>query len=237
MRYFLSILFSFIFLSNLYSQDSIDSYYYDGKLIKFYNTEHYFVSAYLEPIRYYGRYYSIHLSIMNKDVTRFDVIPSSFLAGYEYDGNMKAGEILSFDKYNKLVKSKQNWQEAMMGVSIGFMSFVNSHKELFSAKISSGKQVSTITVYDNGERANQQMLDDAGQIKMQHLDDLETIKDGYLKRHTLFKNKELIGYINIRYKKCDRLTFTIPLNDESFVFEWKFEHKRRKKTIGDDVYK
>ncbi|MBP1615894.1 MAG: hypothetical protein H6Q13_3342 [Bacteroidetes bacterium] len=231
--FFISVLLT---VSNLQSQNTIDSYYYDGQLIKFYNTEHYFISAYMKPINYYGDYYSIHLSILNKDITRFDFIPTHLMATYEYKKKERSGKVLTFEEYTQIVRGKQAWQETLMGLAVGFQAFANNREQIASAKIVSGGQVSHISIYDNGSDRIQNMMNDARQLEENHLNDLEIVKDGYLKRHTLFRNNELMGFINIKYHKCNKLTFTVPINNEAFTFDWEFECDESVND-KDDIYR
>jgi len=230
--FFISVLLT---VSNLQSQNTIDSYYYDGQLIKFYNTEHYFISAYMQPVSYYGDYYAIHLSILNKDIPRFDFIPTNLIATYEYREKERDGKVLTFEEYSEKVRSKQEWQEALMGLAVGFQAFANNVEQIGSMKVVSGGQVSNISIYDNGSGKIQNMMNGARQVEAEHLNDLEVIKDGYLKRHTLFRNNELMGYINIKYRECDKLTFIVPINNELFAFNWEFKHEDVRGK--DDVYR
>lgn len=236
MKRFLFCISMLLVVLNLQSQNIEDSYYYDGQLIKFYNTEHYFISAYMKSVSYYGDYYAIHLSILNKDIPRFDFIPINLKAIYDFQKKERGGKVLTFEEYSKRVRNRQAWQEAMMGLAVGFQAFVKNKEQIGSVKTVSGGQVYTSYIYDNGSNRTQNMMDDARQLEAKHLNELETVKDGYLKRHTLFKNSELIGYVNIKYRECDKLIVVVPINNESFTFDWEFKHDENAND-KDDIYR
>lgn len=44
------------------------------------------------------------------------------------------------------------------------------------------------------------------------------ISQGYAKIHTINNETEYLGYVNIKYKKADRLTLKVPFNGTDFIF-------------------
>ena len=44
------------------------------------------------------------------------------------------------------------------------------------------------------------------------------ISQGYAKIHTINNETEYLGYVNVKYKKADSLTLTIPFNGTDFIF-------------------
>lgn len=48
----------------------------------------------------------------------------------------------------------------------------------------------------------------------------KTINEGYLRKHTVHNQTELIGYINIEYEKTDQLVLAVTVNGKSYIVDW-----------------
>lgn len=223
------ILFMSIFLSiGAYAQDS---YYYDGNLIKFYNTDHYFISASLKQSSRYGNYYSVSISVMNKDINRFDFIPENMSAIYTRKNKDINAHIISYKGFYDKVKDRQQLENFFNGLAVGFQEFAQS-EQIGSAKVTSNGKTSNVTVYGNNQNLTKTMVHNYNQTESEHLRELKSIKGGYLKRNTLFPNMEIKGFVNIKYMDVDKLSVDIPIDGNTFNFSWSFEKTKRE----DDVY-
>ncbi|MEG2151508.1 MAG: hypothetical protein RRY36_09850 [Bacteroidaceae bacterium] len=223
----LLLLFSLLLSINIYSKDytDADSYYYDGTIIQFYDTPDVFVSMYITDVDYYGHYYAINLSIINKSNKRFDFIPEEIVpCYYEKDGGKMQVSVLSFLEYEKIVNRKQGWQESLSGLAVGLQSFSSSMSPAYSASISSNysQDKIKINVSDNSksQKDMDRTLNDARKLEENNRVVINRLGNGYLKRNTLFGNCELNGYINMKYVKCDKFNIVLPINGSIYEFNW-----------------
>lgn len=231
------IIFSLLLLISLpaFSQkDTSDSYYYDGALVKFYDTPHYFISMCLERIKYCGDYYCTHISILNKDINRFDFIPETVSAIYDNGKKRKEATILGYEEYNRKVKNKQEWENTLNALAICFQTFSDCYNGSSTTTVKQTGNTITAKTYTK-PNYTETLIENAKEGEAIHQNQIQTIKQGYLKRNTIFKNREIAGYINIPYRETERLIIALPINGENYLFDWRFSKKAKEKF--DDMYR
>ena len=87
----------------------------------------------------------------------------------------------------------------------------------------SGTTRSYSTTY-NGQAAyaaNQNAQRNINNYSNQLSSQRKALNDGYAKLNTIEHNTEYIGYVNIKYKKGDKLNVSIPFGNEKFDFSWE----------------
>jgi hypothetical protein len=216
---------------NAYSQDKVDSYYYDGTLVQYYNAKHYFISMCLEQCptgRPYQFEYCVHISILNKDVPRFDFIPEEIKAYYTSSkGKTEEEPIIPYEKYRKKLETKRNIAEALNGLAICFQTFSDCY---YGTSTTTVKQEGGTIVAKTYDRSgiNGALIQNESNIQNKYNGQIQTLKQGYLKRNTLFSNREVAGYIFISGDKKD-LKIVLPINGENFEFNWKVPNTKKEK--------
>ena len=58
--------------------------------------------------------------------------------------------------------------------------------------------------------------------------DRKLIEAGYLKKHTIHPNEDLVGYMNVKYENGEFLTLYIPIGNSVFSYEWDVSKNSRK---------
>lgn len=242
---------SFIDITSFTEQTPVKEsgkYYKDGSAILYKKHKGLIVSAMAFFTRNHGRYLQIEISIQN--LTGRDQLfnPNAITAKIEKGGEVFDHEVLSHEKYMKIVGRNQFWQGiaiaaiegAAAGVA-GHSSSTTSYSSTSSGSASGyiGNNYSNIygnsTTYgtsysssyngaaayaaqQNANRNVQEFKNEQYQIKHQ-------LSQGYAKMHTINNETEYLGYVNIKVKKSDikakkLITITIPINNTDFTFYW-----------------
>lgn len=232
--------------SSLYSQgDSIiiDEFYKKGELYKVVEDGTVQVIASLDEIRQYGHYYKVILSITNKSNNRQEFVPSDIIGEYIFckkNGNAaKEAPSLSYDEYSRKAKRRIEMAEAFSAFGASLQSFSNQPTSSVSYSDNTGYK-SRIDITDNitkDERMRQDFEDIArySAIKERFVD---SEKDHYLLRETLFPGNSVWGYTLIKYRECDKLNIHIKFSGKSYNFQWTLtEPQKNEDEYNDDIYR
>ena len=109
--------------------------YYDGAPVISYSEKNAVIAISLKQGRQYGKYYIAEIMIFNNTGSTIDFIPKNFIyPSYIRRGIATATNILSYEEYNKKVKSYQ----AMRAFAVGFANAYSASQAGYSTSYSSG---------------------------------------------------------------------------------------------------
>ena len=97
----------------------------------------------------------------------------------------------------------------------------------------------TVRVYDQYSK-NREVQDDfdrVGNSEFLKKQDIDSRKNAYLLKETLFHNSELGGFVYIKYIDCNELVVDVPLNGDIFSFSWTLKDREQSEKERDDIYR
>lgn len=220
------ILFGLILCSSAKAQD-FDVYYQNGQPILYSTKGDIFVSIAVSRSKMYGKYYTLELTIENRGRKEFHFDPNAVVAVIEKNYKGKILNPLSYEDYMRKIRKKQYWQSA----ANSFVESVNASGAGYSAGASSATVVSSngfASGYSNYVERDGFKQYSANQIASSKVEEYNknlmnvrsSLSTDYMTINTVFPNTYIAGYINIPYKKGDKLHVSVPVNGENFIFNW-----------------
>lgn len=208
--------------------------YYNGQLWAYRQIGDYIVGmTNYEEKDSYGRYYQIAIYVKNlgNSSTTFDPdkITSELLTKH---GDSIDLEVYTYDEYMKKVKKAQAWAMALYGVSAGLNSGMAGYSRSYTTTYHNGLPYSHVTTHYNPGVAAIARMNAQTQIMTLGKtmeDDRKAKEQGYLRITTIHPDESIIGYMNIKRKKGEKMTIYIPINDEVFSFDWNISKIKKKK--------
>lgn len=178
----------------------------------------------------YGKYYQIVIFIKNLGNTRITFEPDKITSTlYKKQGDKFDLEVYTYKEYKKKVENAQALSMALLGISAGINASNAGYQTTYTTTYGAGvlpyTQVSTTYNY-----ANVAALNTAATMQMMTLgklmeDERNTKSQGYLKMTTIHPGEGIIGYMNIKRKKGEKLKVNIPVGDCIFSFDWNVAKK------------
>lgn len=212
-----------------------DSFFIDEEKWQLYNRNNFWISAFCETTRDYGKWYRIHLFITNNTVGPIEFDPDSISATLvTEEGKTDTVEVLTMERYLKGIKKRQMWVKIGKAFADGLAAFGSSgNSTTFSQTNYSGNAYSggdsysysgtasttQVTFSNNNERHEKSQAETAA-MNASHYRDMKDREKQYLKRHTINKNNELGGYVNLKYAKGTRLNVFVKVGDAVYTFSW-----------------
>lgn len=231
----------FITAQNKYTET--DEFYKRGDLFKVIENESILIIASLEEVSQYGNYYKINLVIENKSQDEFDFMPSDVNAEYVY--RKKVDKIVrvptvSYEKYAKKVKGRIAVASAISGLAASLQAISTTPTQNISYSDNSGYR-GNIRVYDQIAKNEETSRNFERISRYESLERafIESEKDAYLLRETMFPKSSLIGYTLVKYKECHEFNVEIALNGDVYAFNWKLidPQKEKEDKLKDDIYR
>ncbi len=249
MKYVLLIILSWLSINAtaqkflIHENDStVFTEYNDGKLWAYKHIDDYVVG--LTCYEYkddYGKYYQMMIFIKNMSSKNITFDPdeiNSFLV--KKNNDTIPLQVYTNDEFQKKIKRKQNWVLALNALAAGFNSasagYSTSYHTTYSTSYSpNGAPYTKITTHTttnyNPTVAHQSNIATTAQLttlsKLMN-DERATKEQGYLKITTIHPNEGIIGYMNIKRKKGNILIINIPINGNTYSFEWSVNKKKNK---------
>ena len=212
-------------LETFIDEGSAFKYYIDDGEIK--------IGTTVSIVREYGKYFKIDISIINKSTNRFDFEPSQIEVIVKGDIRKKDKyKQLSFSDYNKKVERRQAFATGLVAGLNGFnegYSAGNNYSTNTSTNWDKGYPQTTTTQTESysptlANIQRQQNQNNLNEMLEAGNKDIKYIREGYLKRHTLFPNTALEGYILVPYnRKITDGGVIVNIGDKKFDFsgdEW-----------------
>ncbi|MCB9187834.1 MAG: UvrB/UvrC motif-containing protein [Flavobacteriales bacterium] len=80
----------------------------------------------------------------------------------------------------------------------------------------------TVSSYNGSDAyaAQQNAQNNINNFEQQQYQVKERLNQDYLKKNTIFPGQEIYGAINIKFKKAQKVYLRVPLNGETYTFEW-----------------
>ncbi len=187
------------------------------------------------PVKYYGRYYRVDVSIVNNSDFRIDLIikdlETTVLGRIK---NKEKYKNLTFEQYNKIVRRRQNGNAILMGFSAGLamasggISYSQSTSS-YTGNDATGNQYSGSSTYYTStyspaltslqyEQSYNKINSFSGEQKQR----MNYINEGYLKDHTIFPNNTFEGYFLVPFHR--KITgLDILFNIENMIFDFNYD--------------
>lgn len=220
----------------------------NGKTLRYYQMNGIVLYADLTIEKVYGKYYTLSMMIANNTFEPFIFEADKITGTIEKKGETIACKILSSDQYSKIVSRKQGWNSFFNALGEGMTAYNagtstssttstsagyvnssaigadNSGNIAVAAGTAYGANVTSSQTTNHNGAAQYQANQNAQQNIAQYDNQLEQYKqaldEGYLKSNTIESGKSITGYINIDYKKGDRIIINIPVNGSIYTFDW-----------------
>lgn len=220
-----------------------DSYYQKGEEYKVIENDGIVLIANLNQVKQYGKYYQISLIIENATDTRFEFDPSLITGKYitnKREKKEKCAVVFSYEDYVRKARKRINTASALAGIGIGLQSFSTAPTSTVTYSDNTGYR-SNLNVYNQYEKSRQiqDLTDRASEAEYQSREFVESMKDNYLLRETMFPKTSLAGYIFLKYEKCDVVDVVISLAGNDYKLSWTFEKEDEEpeKDGIDDIYR
>ena len=211
-----------------YSQTkTMQSFIKDGQPVEYYSYNGINISLALSEQRQYGKYYVAYITIENLTGHPFNFFTSTIQATYTRKNKETNGIVLTNAEYMKIVNRRQAWNTAINTYNensaargAGY-SYSNSN-----SRISAYNQTATINsnsrTYNaaNGYIAQQNAQNNINNFQNEQQQIKSVLNQGYLKDNTIDNQQKIIGYVNIKFEKSDKITINVPVNGEVFSFYW-----------------
>lgn len=212
---------------------TVMSEYNDGRLWAYRQIGDYVVgmSNYKEKDDY-GKYYQIAIFIKNLGKLPVTFDPAEVTSTL----NNKRGDTLelkvySYEKYMKKVKRAQAWTLALTGFASGLNAGMAGNQTTYTTSYTpSGMaytQVHTTYNYAAASAANMAASMQMMSLSKMMNDDRKTKSQGYLKKTTIHSDEGIIGYMNIKQERGQKMTVNIPVGEYVFSFDWDIGKKKK----------
>ena len=184
----------------------------------------------------YGKNYQIQIFIKNISNSSVTFDPERVTSTlYDKYGDTTEMKVYSYERYMKKVKNQQAWAMALTGFAACMNAGMAGYQTTYTKSYAPGRipytQVSTTYNYSAASAANMAASTQMMTLGMMMKDDKKTISQGYLRKTTIHPDEGIIGYMNIKYRKGQRMTVNIPVGSEVFSFDWDVEKKKKKSDL------
>ena len=181
----------------------------------------------------YGKNFQIQIFIKNLSASSVNFDPELVTSTlYDNYGDTMEMKVYSYERYMKKVKNQQAWAMALTGFATGMNAGMAGYQTTYTTSYSPGRipytQVSTTYNYAAASAANMAASTQMMTLGMMMSDDKKIISQGYLNKTTIHPDEGIVGYMNIKHRKGQRMIVNIPVEDKVFSFEWDIVKKKKK---------
>ena len=180
----------------------------------------------------YGKYYQIGIFISNGRDSTLTFNPEEVFAELvSKKRDTITMEVYTNEEFQKQIKKSQMWAMALYGFSAGINSasagysttYTTSYSPYGYAYTSVNRNYDANAAYQANMAANMQ-IQTLGKMME---NDRKLREQGYLKLNTVHPGDAIIGYMNIKYKKGNKLFVTVNIGDRVFSYLWDIEKKKK----------
>lgn len=172
----------------------------------------------------YFKTYCAYFIILNNTQNTFTFNPSDVSAQLTKNDKDETLNVFTNEEYMKKIKRSQNWTLGIQAFSAGLSSYSTS---VSHTQTPYGTYTTRTHHYNPAVAQNASMQTAIMADKMKN--DKDKIESNYLKKHTLYPNDSLEGYMNIEKKEGEIFTLTIYVNGNKYVFDYDISNKKHKK--------
>ena len=182
----------------------------------------------------YGKYYQIAIFIKNLGASSVTFNPDQItFTLYDKNNDIVPLTVYSYDKFMKKVRNAQAWGSVLFGFSAGMNAGMAGYQTTYTTSYGSGHvpytQVNTSYNYAAASAANMAATTQMMTLSKMMADDRNTKSQGYLKITTIHPNKGIVGYMNIKRKKGQTMSVSIPVGVHVYTFDWDVAKKKGRK--------
>lgn len=214
---------------NVVPESSMKRMYKHGALIEYYQNNGVTVAMVIVINKMYGKYYQVAIKIKNQTDKAFNFFPSNVKAFLNTNGQNFPQSILSYRDYMKKVRHRQNANAlfAAMGENeranqAGYSSsYTNSNYSGNVGNTYGNVNVNGATRSYNGaasyaahQKANQNIAMNNNQLVTIR----NSINQGYLRTTTIQSGEQLLGYVNVKFKKAKGIRISVSVNGYQYWF-------------------
>ena len=131
-------------------------------------------------------------------------------------------KVYSSESFQKMIRNKQMWAEALTGFSNGLNAGMAGNSTSYVSTPYGGYTVSTYnpgnTVVANMIATNQMM-----EMGKQMENDRKIRDEGYLKKNTIHPGEGIVGYMFVKKQRGVTMEVQIPVNGVVFDFKWNIK--------------
>ena len=223
-------------------------YYKDGGVVEYYQDNGLTIAVTLSYDFNYGKYYRANILIQNRTGKDINFHPSNITAKIHAKSGIDTQVLTYAEYMKKVKKrqnwnsfavafsesmaatnaaySSSTTHSSVSGYSNSFSSvygyYGNTYGSAYGSTYSYGSAYGTSTTkkYDGAAAyaAQQNASNNIANYQNQQYHIKRTISEGYVKLNTIMNETEYVGYVNIRYKKTDRMVIYIPINGKTYLF-------------------
>ena len=182
----------------------------------------------------YGKYYQIGIFISNGRDSTLTFNPEEVFAELvSKKGDTITMEVYTNEEFQKQIKKSQMWSMALYGLSAGVNAASAGYSTTYTTSYSPyGYTYTSVNRNYDANAAYQANM--AANMQIQTLgkmmgNDRALREQGYMKLNTVHPGDAIIGYMNIKYKKGEKLFVTVNIGDGVFSYLWDIEKKKKNK--------
>ena len=180
----------------------------------------------------YGKFYQLTIRIRNLTERSYTFDPDTvraFLVNKRND--TIALKVYSSEGFQKKIKRTQTWNRVLAGISAGLEAGTSGYETSYVSRTSVNgySYLQPISSYNHSAAAQANALNG---IQLYLLDkemeeDRRTREEGYLKKTTIHPGESILGFMNVKRKKGLEMRVVIPLNGQTYVFDWDVSKKKK----------
>lgn len=227
-------------------------YYKDGSVVEYYQDNGLKIAVLLSFDNNYGTYYQPNILIQNLTGKDINFDPSNITANIHTVTGLETKVLTYGEYMRKVRRrqnwnsfavafsesmaasnagySSSSTQSSVSGYSNSFGSaygyYGNTYGSVYGSSYSYGSAYGTSNTqeYDGAAAyaAQQNASNNIANYQNQQYQIKETLSEGYMKLNTIMNETEYLGYVNIVYKKTDRICINVPINGKTYMFLFNF---------------
>ena len=223
-------------------------YYKDGNVVEYYEEDGLKIALLLTFYNNYGTYFRANVLIQNLTGKDLNFDPSNISAKIDTKKGKDADALTYNEYMKKVKNRQNwnafavSFSESMAASNAGYSSSntqtslnsrtnTNAYAYGYSGNIyasaygtsysNTNANISSSTQSYNGSAAyaaQQNASNNVSNYQNNQYKIRQSLSEGYLKLNTIMNETEYLGYVNIQYKKTDRIQISIPINGKTFIF-------------------
>ena len=223
-------------------------YYKDGSVVEYYEENGLKIALLLSFDNNYGTYFRANILVQNLTGKDLNFNPSNISAKIDSKKGKDADVLTYGEYMKKVKSRQNwnafavSFSESMAASNAGYSSSNtqtnlnsrtrtnayaygysgNTYASAYGTSYSyTNANVSSSTQSYNGSAAyaaQQNASNNISNYQDKQYKIRQTLSEGYLKLNTIMNETEYLGYVNIQYKKTDRIQISVPINGKTYTF-------------------
>jgi len=179
----------------------------------------------------YGSYYQIGIMIQNLGDKSIVFDPEGVSAKLmSKSGQETPMKVYTYERYMKMIKNQQAWAMALTGFAAGLNAGSAGYQTSYSTGYVGGVPYTQVSTTYNTAAATAANM--AAQTQIMTLgsmmeNDKKVVSQGYLKKTTVHSGESIIGIMNIKRQKGQRMTVNVDIDGTTYSFDWDIAKKKK----------